>query len=242
MHPPAVRDRARALCAAGLKDAEVARETGLPRTTVRDLRRAASGGVRCPRCWGRARASEWSAPDYAFVLGLYLGDGYVVRAGRTFRLRISLDARHPGVVADAVAALRRSFVSNRVGVVTADGGSTMVVSVYNGHLPCLLPQHGPGPKHLRRIALEGWQEAIVAEAPFDFLRGCIWSDGCTFINRTGQYAYLTADFCNSSSDIRGLFANACDAAELDYRMNGDRVRINRRASVERLVSRIGTKR
>ncbi len=32
--------------------------------------------------------------EYAELLGLYLGDGHVVRAGRTHRLRLSLDARH----------------------------------------------------------------------------------------------------------------------------------------------------
>ena len=82
---------------------------------------------------------------------------------------------------------------------------------------------------------------MIDAAPFAFLRGCIWSDGCMFINRTGPYAYLTADFCNSSEDIRKLFAHACDVAGLTYRTAGTRVRINRRASVERLVAAIGTK-
>jgi len=37
--------------------------------------------------------------------------------------------------------------------------------VYNAHLPCLLPQHGEGKKHERRIFLENWQHDFVAEAP-----------------------------------------------------------------------------
>jgi hypothetical protein len=146
------------------------------------------------------------------------------------------------VITDAEAVLQRCFGGNRVGTVSADAGATMVLSVYNSHLPCLVPQQGPGPKHLRRIELESWQTAIIEASPFDFLRGCIWSDGCLFINRTGPYEYLTADFCNSSADIRGLFVRACEAAGLDYRAANDRVRINRRASVERLVAQIGTKR
>jgi hypothetical protein len=206
------------------------------------MRRSESSGPLCPRCWRRARRTEWSGGDYAFLLGLYLGDGYISDGGRSFRLRISLDARYPRVIADARAVLRRGFPSNRVGELRADGGATVILSVYSSHLPCLFPQHGPGAKHKRRIALEPWQQASIAASPYDFLRGCIWSDGCTFINRTGPYAYLTYDFCNYSDDIRGIFQQACDLAGIEYRANADRVRINRRASVERLHSLIGTKR
>ena len=241
MHPPAVRERARALAAAGHRDADVAQRTGLPRTTVRDIRLSAMPDL-CPRCWRRAAPANWTAGTYAFVLGLYLGDGCISRAGRTFRLRLSLDSRYPGVVTAARSALGRGFAANRVGETHADGGSTVILSVYSSHLPCLFPQHGPGKKHERRIHLEPWQAAAVDSTPFEFLRGCIWSDGCTFVNRTGPYEYLTYDFCNRSDDIRELFTGACRSLGLDYRMNGDRVRINRRKSVERLVESIGTKR
>jgi len=176
------------------------------------------------------------------LLGIYLGDGCISRAGRTFRLRLSLDARHPGVIRDARAVLQRGFACNQVGTVQADGGSTVVLSVYNSHLPCLLPQHGPGLKHLRPIALEPWQQRILDLTPYDFIRGCIWSDGCTFINRTGPYEYLTFDFCNSSEDIRRLFVEACETVGIECRANADRVRINKRAVVERLAAEIGTKR
>jgi hypothetical protein len=43
---------------------------------------------------------------YAYLLGLYLGDGYVASMPRTFRLRITLDDAYPGIVAEAVAAMR----------------------------------------------------------------------------------------------------------------------------------------
>src|SRR3712207_4546589 len=119
MHPPAVREHARALTIAGHADAEVSRLTGLPRTTVRDLRRSSSQPV-CPRCWRRASAMAWTDPDYAFLLGLYLGDGYVCRAGRTFRLRLSLDSRYASVIGDARAVLQRGFAGNRVGETAAD--------------------------------------------------------------------------------------------------------------------------
>ena len=75
--------------------------------------------------------------------------------------------------------------------------------------PCLFPQHGPGKKHHRRIVLEAWQQTIVESAPWAFLRGCIRSDGCVFINRTGRYEYLSYGFANHSSDILDLFESIC---------------------------------
>lgn len=45
------------------------------------------------------------------------------------------------------------------------------------------PQHGPGRKHERKIALEDWQQQIVDTYPEEFVRGLIHSDGCRTINR-----------------------------------------------------------
>ena len=59
------------------------------------------------------------------------------------------------------------------------------------------------------IALEPWQQRIVTTAPWAFLRGCIRSDGCVFINRTGRYEYLSYGFTNYSPDILDLFESTC---------------------------------
>jgi hypothetical protein len=117
-----------------------------------------------------------------------------------------------------------------------------VLSVYSSHLPCVFPQHGEGMKHLRKIVLEDWQRAIVEDAPWSFLKGCIRSDGCSFINRTGPYEYLSYQFCNHSPDILGLFCWTCDLVGLEYRRYAQTVRINRRGSVGRLKDEIGVKR
>lgn len=83
-------------------------------------------------------------------------------------------------------------------------------SLYSSHLPCLFPQDGPGMKHKRRIVLEPWQREIVEAAPWPFIRGCIRTDGCAFINRTDvhreqPYQYLSYQFSNMSTDIVDLF-------------------------------------
>ncbi len=97
-------------------------------------------------------------------------------------------------------------------------------------------------KHTRRIELESWQAAILASAPWHFLKGSIRSDGCSFINRTGPYEYLSYGFSNHSEDILDLFCQTCDRVGLEYRRYARSVRINRRSSVARLKDKIGVKR
>ena len=247
MHPIETRERALNLVRSGANDCQVARALGLPRTTVRDWRRGLhverpkAGLHPCPRCWRPARPVIATPYDYAELLGLYLGDGCIVPAGRVERLRLSLDAKYAGIVDDAEALLRRCFPHARVGRVAADGGSTVVLSLYRGHLSCRFPQHGPGKKHERSVALEDWQRALVRLAPWAFLRGCIRSDGCVFVNRTGRYAYLSYEFFNHSQDILDAFAEACDHVGVEHRRYARRIRICRRASVEMMRRHVGLK-
>ena len=245
MHDLELRERALELIAAGVNDGEIGRRLGVARTTVRHWRWAKERDVPprklCWRCWQPTRRVEPAAADYAELLGLYLGDGHISPMPRSERLRLSLDARYPTIVAESEALLRRVFPECRVGRVVADGGSTVVLWVYHRHLSCLFPQHGPGKKHERPIELEPWQYALVGAAPWAFVRGCIRSDGCSFINRTGRYAYLSYEFRNWSTDILGIFASTCEAVGLHPRQYRDRVRLCRRADVARLVTHVGVK-
>jgi len=231
-----------ALVEQGHNDCEIARRTGVPRTTVRDIRRyEPPPGAKCPRCWRRIKPLALTSDRYAELLGLYLGDGCISRLGRTFSLRISLDAKYPGIVAETRALMVASFPGHRVADVWAHHGSMRVVRVYSSHLPCLFPQHGAGKKHDRPILLEPWQTAIVDVEPWPFLRGCFRSDGCAFINRTGKYEYLSYDFTNLSAGILDLYTRACDAVGVEYRRYARSVRIYRRASVARFEASVGRK-
>jgi hypothetical protein len=245
VHGHGAHQAALALIAAGVSDSEIARRLGIARTTIRDWRRPRyvrrSRVERCARCWRPTRPVRLAPADYAELLGLYLGDGYIAALPRTERLRIFLDSRYPAVVDEAEALLRRCLPANRVGRLSRHEGAMVVLWIYHAHLSCLFPQHGPGKKHERPIVLEPWQEALVAAAPWAFLRGCIRSDGCVFVNRTGRYEYLSYDFTNRSADIRQLFARACDSVGVDCRPAGDRVRIYRRASVELMREHVGIK-
>jgi len=250
MHPPHVRAEALRLIAAGVNDCEISRRTGIARTTIRDWRRPTyvprgSTGDRgrhtCARCWRAMRPVSFTASDYCELLGLYLGDGCIDEMPRTQRMRISMDARYPVLNANVYELLGRCFPANQAGFLQQEHASMVVMTIHNGHLTCLFPQHGPGKKHERDVSLEGWQLQIVRRAPFALLRGLIWSDGCHFVNRTGRYEYFSYEFKNLSTEIREVFAGACDLAGIEYTCSGSEIWIRRRESVHRMLEHVGVK-
>jgi len=140
---------------------------------------------------------------YSYLLGMYLGDGHLVRVRRTYRLEISLHEQQTRVidrVTRAIAALRPG---HPVGL--RRRGVVRIVNAYSNAWPLLFPQHGPGKKHERLIALEPWQRSIVEKHPAEFLRGCIESDGCRHRRVVGGRNYPAYAFTNHSSDILQLF-------------------------------------
>ena len=238
MHAPELRGAALALVEQGVNDCEIARRLGVPRTTVRDWRRPtyfASFDI-CPRCWRRLRPLAFSGADYSELLGLYLGDGHISALARTQRMRIFLDSKYATVVDEAEALLRRCFPHNPVGRAVVEDGAEEILFVHSGHLTCFFPQHGSGKKHDRPIVLEPWQRRIIDAAPWEFLRGCIRSDG-----RTGRYEYLSYGFANRSSDILDLFESTCRAEGLRPRRYTQAIRLNRREDVARLLEHVGVK-
>ena len=210
--PAADVERALALHGAGLTTAEVARRTGIPRSTMRYWlargplypRRVAAN---CPPCPHLPLAPQG---PYAYLLGLYLGDGCLsLGRGGVYRLRITLDKKYPQII-DECRLAAGLVLPNRVGQNDRPG----CVEVYShaNHWGCLFPQHGPGPKHLRPIVLAGWQHDIaMARYPHLLIRGLIQSDGWRGTNRIrGRYEYSCYQFSNRSADIRELFAAACE--------------------------------
>ena len=209
-------DRVLSLIAAGWNDSEIARATGIGRTTVRWWRagrlpaisvegRGHPGG--CPIC----DATAVDAAACAYLLGLYLGDGHIMQQERSFRLRISQDARYPhliGLAAGAIVRVRGSTA--RVRLIHRDG--RVDVQSHWRHWPCVFPQHGPGRKHERPISLAPWQQPIVDAYPRQLLRGLVHSDGCRCSNRVwrGRYTYPRYFFTNTfqtsfrSSEMRAM--------------------------------------
>jgi len=203
------------------------------------MRRVRSGGAACPRC----HEAPIDEPAYAYLLGLYLGDGWISRERRTYRLRIVQDMRYR----DLIRLTQRTMQRVRGGCGRA-GTATKIgcIEIYASwnHWPCLFPQHGTGRKHLRPIPLEEWQERIVGRYPRQLLRGLIHSDGCRTINRVqnGRYAYPRYFFDNNSADIQQIFRDTCDALGIHCRNSkATTISIARRHDVAMLDAFVGPK-
>jgi hypothetical protein len=198
----------------------------------------------CPRCTD-ATLDEMS---YAYLLGQYLGDGSIVYSQRTHRLTITCADSWPGVRDEVAAALSAVLPTSSVSL-RQRTGSTDVQS-HSVHWTCLFPQYGHGPKHMRTIALEEWQQRIADEHPGSFLRGLIHSDGCRMTNWTcrrvagelKRYEYPRYFFSNKSLDILALCCAALDRLGIAYRRpRWDQVSVARREAVAALDAWVGPK-
>jgi Homeodomain-like domain len=234
------------LAAEGLSTSEVARRVGVPRSTVRDWlagRRPAAwhlGGAACYECRA-AHDFDGLPASYVYLLGMYLGDGCLSAHPRgVYKLRISLDARYPGIAAECARAIREVMPNNRIGRVGY--GTWNEVFSYSKSWPCLFPQHGPGRKHEREIALTDWQSRLVARWPALLLRGLIHSDGCRFQNTGRGWSHPRYSFANHSEDIKKIFCDACDLMGLHWTLAGEKtVYVSKKADVAILDRFVGPK-
>jgi hypothetical protein len=180
-------------------------------------------------------------------LGLYLGDGNITRHPRdVFRLRITLDRRYPMIIGDCQAALSEVMPTSRASIQFRRDGACVEVYSFSKHWPCFLPQHGPGRKHTRLIALTDWQRDLCDRSPELLLRGLVHSDGCRSLNRVKgagkTYAYPRYTFTNHSADIRRIFCDYLDALDIAWRpMTWRNISIARRDAVAKLDAFIGPK-
>ncbi|MFC8868392.1 transcriptional regulator [Streptomyces sp. NPDC057148] len=257
MYDTSTRKRALSLVAQGRSLNSVSKETGISRAAIRSwqTRIAPLPRIRrdsCSLCGPAAEPPEDKA-TYAYLLGLYLGDGCISPGKKSgYFLRIACADAWPGLIeacAAAVEAINPSGKSCRVQAV----GYTSVVG-YSRHWPCFFPQHGPGKKHDRRITLDPWQQTIVDAHPWAFIRGLIHSDGCRITNWTTRlvggarkrYEYPRYFFTNKSDDIRKLFTDALDKVGVEWTTlarSSDpfNISVARKASVALMDAHVGPK-
>ena len=185
---------------------------------------------------------------YSYLLGVYLGDGYISWGKGRYRLRIACCDAYPKImneIAEAIESVCRKS-SHRV---QCEGCTE--VGVHWIHWSCVFPQVGPGRKHERNLSFTLWQLQIVRGHPEQLLRGLIQTDGCRPMNRIKHrrngtlthYEYVRYNFTNNSDDIRGLFCYACDLLNIHWtQMNSKNVSVSRKEDVQRLDTFIGAKR
>jgi hypothetical protein len=232
--------------ARGASDYAIAGITGIPRGTVQHWRRYPKRGPQSP---GRQR--PWRPPDpptYAYLLGLYLGDGCLSNGGA--QLMIALDARYPGIVEEAEEAIRQT-VPGAAPRRYLPKDNVIRVLASNAIWPDAFPQHGPGRKHKRKIELVEWQREITVAFPRGLLRGLIHSDGCRTMNRfktklpggrVATYEYPRYFFSNLSEDIRRIFCEHCALLGIRWTQSNPRnISVSHRHSVALMDEFIGPK-
>ncbi|SHJ25200.1 hypothetical protein SAMN05421803_104291 [Nocardiopsis flavescens] len=263
MYSREVVDKALHLHSQGHSDRAVANACGVSLWTVRHWRygrrRGADVEARrrdrtscCPKC-----SSGHLAPEaYAYLLGLYLGDGYIgrIRNGVDYLAILCADA-WPELMSECAQALAQVFP---VKVYRVQRQGSTEVKAASKHWRCVFPQHGPGRKHTRRIILEPWQREIVDAHPEKFVRGLMHSDGWRGVNRVRQrtprgwkyYEYPRYDFVNASRDIVNLMTDALDLLGVPWTERVQRrpphqdritVSVARRDAVARLDEFVGAK-
>lgn len=230
----------------GLTGYQISMRTGIPDSTVYHWLANPGKRVRSTaRCF-RCAAHRPDLLSYAYLLGQYLGDGHIVAGVRTPVLAISCCDAWPGVMDETERAMRTALPG--VSVYRAAKVGCTDVSAASRHWLCLFPQHGPGRKHERTIALKPWQTSIVGTHPEPFVRGLLHSDGCRSINRirrrdgNGYHEYPRYFFSNKSDDIHALLTDALDRLEIAWRFSrSDMISIARRDAVARLDRFVGAK-
>jgi hypothetical protein len=238
-------DAVKGLAAAGLNDCAIARLTGIPRRTVRDLRCRPTvrrrRGIQSEDCTFEHDFASLLPAPYGYLLGLYLGDGCISRHPRAYSLRVTLDSKYPAIIERCRQAIDLLMPGQHAGTLRRPDGCTDVW-LYSKHWPCLFPQHGPGPKHKRRIALESWQQAFVDQATEEFILGLIHSDGCRVVANDRGVRSIRYHFSNRSEDIIGLFTGALDQLGIHWtRSTKYIVSIYRKADTARLDEFVGPK-
>lgn len=255
VRPQHVVDSALAASDDGMGDADNAALHGVAVKTIRRWRRdyqrrglprgQAHTTSPCPRC-DLAGLDERA---YAELLGWYLGDGHLDEGRRgVWNLHVVNDLVYVVDNERIQDLMRRVKPGGRPHTRRRQG--CVLITVSWKHWPCLLPQHGPGRKHLRPIVLELWQAEVVEREPAAFLRGLLHSDGCRVANwatrRVGgevrRYEYPRWQFSNRSEDILTLCCWALDLVEVEWRRSGRwTVSVSRRADVTRLDVLVGPK-
>ena len=174
---------------------------------------------------------------------MYLGDGCISALAKgSYRLRITLDARYPGLICECAAAMRAVAPLWRKSPGQAGRASRRGELLLEGLARSCFHNTGQDASIFARSSLSDWQQDIVDRHPKLFLSGLIHSDGCRCINKSMGHEYVRYFFDQVSDDIREIFCRTCDQLGIAYRQPKWRtISIARRADVAFLDEFIGPK-
>jgi hypothetical protein len=190
---------------------------------------------------------RFDQPTYAYLLGIYLGDGWLGRTRKGIHvLQVSQDSRYPEIVREIATAIQCVMPKHRVSIIPQGKTRCVRIQAYSKRWPLLFPQHGLGPKHERDVSLRPWQEAITRRHPRAYVRGLIHSDGCRYLanQRTAgrTYTYPRYGMSNESTHILESFCTHLDLLGIPWtKPRRNIVQIARLAGVAALDEFVGPK-
>ncbi len=234
----------------GSNNSKISRTTGISRSTVVDwIYRPPKHFTGKPCNYssnvdlkGQIISDKTKHEAYSYLLGLYLGDGYINKKIRSYMIRFSLDKKYKKLNDFTKEMLKIIFPDNTIGII--DFKNHIDLSIHNINLPSIFPQHGKGMKYTRKVVLTEWQKNILIDE--HFLKGLIYSDGCFFIRNVGKYSYNACCFTNKSVDIQRLFQGICDKFSIEWKYSKRKTgvydtNVQKQEAFNRIVELIGTK-
>jgi hypothetical protein len=213
-----LRKEAFELLEEGYNNSQIARTINVPRRTVVDWFKFDKSYV---PVYGRdfirnhidvssfLKEDELRVKCYSYILGMYLGDGYISNTKGKFRIRITLDSKYPELNEYVRKSLNVIFPENKASIYKRRNQNCVDVSLWSRNLPAFFPQHGKGKKHNRKIELSTWQFDMLDWT--QFWKGLFHSDGCFYTqhDKRDDYEYEHFVFSNMSEDISRLFQTCC---------------------------------
>jgi hypothetical protein len=157
MRPAEDVARVRELASYGLNNSQIARLTGISRAAIRDWLRPDSTRLLVPTCavCGHEAHDFDQLPErqYSYLLGIYLGDGMIARMPRCLVLRVFMDSRYSNIIAEVADVMHAVMPKSLASVYAHPRHDVVTIASYSKAWACLLPQHGAGRKHGRKIEL-----------------------------------------------------------------------------------------
>ncbi len=213
-----------------------------------------TGHLKCPAAWHVGSSPTPRTKSYAYLLGCYLGDGYINKQGKyTWKLQFACDRKYPNIIEQIGTAFTQVFDRKYHFVKSSSSVNCVILYGYSKEIQHLFPLF-EGKKHESPLVLESWQRDIIDTHPQEFLKGLYHTDGSRYIHAQGNLKHIHYNFTNKSKDIIDLFCESCDKLDIEYRINerpfintkdevstGWTVTIGKRAEVERCEILLGKK-
>jgi hypothetical protein len=198
----------------GISQNKIHKILGFDRTTIRQI-------LKDPEDYIKKSIPEFNLDNidrqsYAFILGVYLGDGCISKTHRqnVFKIRIFCDAKYVNILNEITKSLEIIFPNSKTLKRNHTSVNCIEIYLYSSHILKLFPQHGLGRKHERPIVLEDWQREIIDEYNVEFLKGLIYTDGSFYYS--GKYEYC--NFTNKSMDIMNLCSESMKKLNINHKI------------------------